>query len=91
MGDRRIVQLSIVVRDIEKSMETCWKILGIGPWDVYTFGQETVRDFTLYGEPVEWPFEFILALAMLGDMQWELIQPVKNVPIYEKFLREKGY
>jgi len=90
MGDRRIVQMSIVVRDIEKSMETCWKILDIGPWDVYTFGQETVRDFTLYGEPVEWPFEFILALAMLGDMQWELIQPVKNVPIYEKFLREKG-
>ncbi|GAH79418.1 unnamed protein product, partial [marine sediment metagenome] len=42
MSKREIVQLCIAVRDIEKSMERYWKVLGIGPWDVYTFSQETV-------------------------------------------------
>jgi len=31
MSGRKIVQLSVVVRDIEKAMERYWKILGIGP------------------------------------------------------------
>ena len=89
MSKREIVQICIVVRDIDRSMEKYWNTLGIGPWDVYTFSPETVKEFTLHGNPVK-DFEYRLALAMLGDMQWELIQPVKNVPIYEDFLREKG-
>ena len=89
MSKREIVQICIVVRDIDRSMEKYWNTLGIGPWDVYTFSPETVKEFTLHGNLVK-DFEYRLALAMLGDMQWELIQPVKNVPIYEDFLREKG-
>jgi len=89
MSKREIVQICIVVRDIDRSMEKYWNTLGIGPWDVYTLSPQTVKEFTLHGNPVK-DFEFRLALAMLGDMQWELIQPVKNVPIYEDFLREKG-
>lgn len=90
MSKRKIVQLCIVVRDIEKSMERYWKILDIGPWDVYTFSQETVKDFTLHGQSVKQPFKFILALATLGDIQFELIQPVKGSTPYESFLKEKG-
>ena len=90
MSKREIVQLSIVVRDIEKSMEEYWKILGIGPWDIYTFSQETVRDFSLHGQPVKKPFEFMLAVATIGNMQCELIQPVEGSTPYESFLKEKG-
>ena len=89
MSKRKVVQICIVVRDIDRSMEKYWNTLGIGPWDVYTFSSETVKEFTLHGKPVE-DFKYKIALAMLGDMQWELIQPIKNVPIYEDFLREKG-
>jgi len=90
MSEREIVQLSVVVRNIEKSMEKYWKILGIGPWDVYTFSQETIRDFSLYGQPVKKPFKFMLAVATLGNMQFELIQPVEGSTPYESFLKEKG-
>ncbi|GAJ05011.1 unnamed protein product, partial [marine sediment metagenome] len=90
MSKREIVQLCIAVRDIEKSMERYWKVLGIGPWDVYTFSQETVRDFTLHGQPVKQPFKFMLAVTMLGDIQFELIQPVDGPTLYEGFLKEKG-
>jgi len=89
MSKREIVQICIVVIDLDKSMEKYWKILCIGPWDVYTFNQETVRDFAVEGVLVD-DFEYKLAVAMLGEIQFELIQPVRNVPIYENFLREKG-
>ncbi|MBE0479329.1 VOC family protein [Candidatus Aerophobetes bacterium] len=87
---RKIVQICVVVRDIQKSMEKYWKILGIGPWDVHTFSPETVREFTLHGQPMTKPFKFMLAVAMLGDMQFELIQPVEGLSLYENFLKEKG-
>jgi len=90
MSERKIVQVCAVVRDIQKSMEKYWKILGIGPWDVYTFSSETVRDFTVRGQLVKQPFKFMLALATLGDIQFELIQPVQNCVLYERFLEENG-
>jgi len=90
MSERKIVQICMVVRDLQKSMEHYWKILGIGPWDVHTFSPETVREFTLYGQPVKQPFKFGLAVAMVGEIQFELIQPVEGPTIYESFLQEKG-
>jgi len=90
MKPREIVQVSVVVRDIDTSMEQYWKILGIGPWDVYTFNQDRVREFMLYGQPVKEPFSFFLALAHCGSMQFELIQPVSGPSLYESFLKTKG-
>ena len=90
-GEEGIVtQLGFVVRDIDEKMEHYSKILGVKPWDVYTFSPETgVRNFKWKGEEVE-DFEFKIALAKFGGVQFELIEPVKNVPIYQDFLREKG-
>jgi len=84
------MQICAVVRDIQKSMEGYWKILGIGPWNVYTFSPETIREFTLHGQPVKHSFEFIVATAWVGEIQFELVQPVKGPTIYESFLKEKG-
>ena len=79
----------MVVKDINQSMKKYWEVLNIGPWDVYTFNPHTLSEFKMRGELVE-DFEYKLALANFGDMQLELIQPVRNVPIYEDFLTEKG-
>lgn len=90
MSERKVMQICAVVRDIQKSMEEYWKILGIGPWNVYTFSPETIREFTLHGQPVKHSFEFIVATAWVGEIQFELVQPVKGPTIYESFLKEKG-
>jgi hypothetical protein len=34
LGD--VLQVGLVVRDLQKSMEAYWKLLGIGPWKIYT-------------------------------------------------------
>lgn len=54
MSERKVMQICAVVKDIQKSMEEYWKILGIGSWNVYTFSPETIREFTLHGQVVKY-------------------------------------
>jgi hypothetical protein len=76
------------VRDIEAAMRTYVHEYGIGPWDIYEFNPDTVRDMREDGQPVERAFR--LSLAMVGGVQWELIQPLDDESIYARFLAEKG-
>jgi hypothetical protein len=86
---RVVKQIAVVVKDVQASMEHYWKILGIGPWDVRHFTNASVRNFQVDGKPVTEPFEFICAVCWHGDLEYELIQPIKGPNIYWKFL-EKG-
>ena len=90
MKKRKIVQIGILVKDLQKSMERYWETLNIGPWDVHTFSSDTVKEFILCGQQVKSPFKFMVALAKFGDIQFELLQPVEGPTIYENFLKEKG-
>ena len=83
-------QVALVVRDMEKAMERYWTLLGIGPWDVRHFTNETVRDFHVDGQRVHEPFEFICAVTWEGDVELELIQPVEGPNIYWRHLDEEG-
>jgi methylmalonyl-CoA/ethylmalonyl-CoA epimerase len=82
------LQICVVVRDIEKTMRTYVHDYGIGPWDIYDFNPGTVSDMHEGGKPVERSFR--LALAMVGQLQWELIQPLDEESIYATFLAEHG-
>ena len=82
------IQIALVVQDIEATMRTYVNEYGIGPWDVYEFNSDTVRDMREGGEPVERSWR--LALAQVGQLQWELIQPLDEDSIYARFLAEKG-
>jgi len=85
-----IIQIGIVVRDLEKTMDNYEQLLNLSPWEIYTFSPENgVRDFSWKGEAVD-DFEYKLALATLNNIQFELIEPVKNVPVFENFLQKKG-
>lgn len=78
-------QICIVSRDIYRTMEGFVK-LGIGPWSIYTFGPDTCTDVTYRGKPSEHSMR--LALAVSGDMLWEVIQPLEGRSIYTDFLDE---
>ncbi len=85
-----IRQIALVVEDVDAAMEQYWTVLGIGPWDVRHFTPATVRDFCVAGQPVTEDFEFICAVTWVGDIEFELIQPVKGPNIYWDFLRRRG-
>jgi hypothetical protein len=82
------LQVSVVVRDLEAAMRTYVDDYGIGPWHVYEFNPGNVKDMRENGEPVERSWR--LAIAMVGQVQWELIEPLDEESIYARFLAEKG-
>ena len=82
------MQIGIVVRDLDAAIRRYVNDYGIGPWDVFEFNPGNVKDLREYGKPVKRSWR--LAVAMIGHVQWELIEPLDDESIYARFLAEKG-
>ena len=85
---KQVFQVCVVVKDIQKSVEQYWNIFGIGPWQIHTFQPPDLFDTTLRGKPE--PYTMKIAAAQIGNIQWELIQPLSGRSSYHEFLEEKG-
>lgn len=85
---KSVDQVAVVVKDIDRAMEHYVEELGIGPWSVYTFSPDWIQDMTFRGK--EQGYSMILALTQVGDVMYELIQPVQGPSSYEEFLNERG-
>lgn len=84
----RINQVCLMVKDIQKTMENYWNILGIGPWDLYDMHAPMTSELTYHGKPGQ--FKMKVALTMVGPTQLELIEPVSGESMYSDFLAEHG-
>ena len=82
------IQIGIVVRDLDAKMRRYVDDYGIGPWQVYQFKPGDLKDWREHGQRVEPSTR--LAVAMVGRVQWELIEPLDDKSIYARFLAEKG-
>lgn len=87
VGIGSIDQVAVVVRDLDASMERYVNEFGIGPWSVYMFSPDWIQ-MTFRGQ--EQGYVMKLALAQVGDMMYELIEPVQGPNTYEEFLNEHG-
>lgn len=85
-----IKQICVLVDDVQKAMKEYWEKFGIGPWDIRHFTPDTVHDLYVRGEAVTEGFDFICAVCWVGDMEFELIQPIKGPNIYWEFLEKYG-
>ena len=83
-----IGQVALVVKDLQKSMENYWNILGIGPWDIYPWEAPLVYDFKYHGKPSQ--SREIIAETLVGGVVLELCQPIEGDSIYQDFLTERG-
>lgn len=82
------LQVSVVVPDLDAAMQTYVEQYGIGPWDVYEFDPGNVQGMHEGGQPVERSWR--LALAQVGEVQWELVEPQDDDSVYARFLAEHG-
>jgi hypothetical protein len=87
-GERKIIQIAHVVKDIDRAMEKYYEILNIGPWEVYTFAPPALRECYFKGKPSD--ATWVLSLAWVGDTQFELMQPLSGESVYTHFLEKKG-
>jgi methylmalonyl-CoA/ethylmalonyl-CoA epimerase len=87
-GVNAINQVAVVVRDLDAAMERYWTELGIGPWDVYTYGPHRCSTMTFRG--ADQPYVMKLALAQVGPTQYELIEPIEGPTTYHEHLESRG-
>jgi len=83
-----ILQVCMVVKDCYASVKTYADKHGIGPWAIYDFTPDTVQDMSIRGKPQEYAMR--LALATVGNVELELIEPLDDKSDYAKFLKEHG-
>ncbi len=88
MKDGDIVQLAHVVRDLDKTVEKYWNDFRMGPWDIYTFTPEIVKNSLYRGKPSD--HTYLVALSSFGGVQMEIMQPLTGRSIYDEFLEAKG-
>jgi methylmalonyl-CoA/ethylmalonyl-CoA epimerase len=78
---RSIDQIGIVVRDVDKVIESWTKLLGVGPWEIREM-ETTDRA----GNKAKTRLGF----TNIGSVQIELIQSVEGKTFYADFLEEHG-
>jgi methylmalonyl-CoA/ethylmalonyl-CoA epimerase len=81
-------QIGIVVRDLDAAVRRYVDHFGIGPWQFYEFNAGNAQELKEYGEPVERSWR--LAVTMVGQVMWELIEPLDEKSVYARFLAERG-
>jgi catechol 2,3-dioxygenase-like lactoylglutathione lyase family enzyme len=74
-----------VVHDVERSASALAESLGIGPWSIRTVEP---ANCTVRGRDV--PFTFRVAVAPVGDSNYELLAPHTGDSIYVEHLATKG-
>jgi hypothetical protein len=85
----KICQIADVVWDLEKAVEKFWKTMGFGPWYFWDFEPPDLRDVYYRGIKVE-SSAFRIALAQIGPLQYEIMQPMYGIGIHREFLEKKG-
>lgn len=85
---KEISQVCVVVKDLEGVIEEYWMKLQIGPWKVYTFAPPRLTETYYRGRSAY--FTARLALAEVGPVMLEVVQPLEGESIYTEFLRKKG-
>lgn len=75
---RDIVQVAVVVKDIQSAMARYENVYGIGPWETMHLSRDSARNIMVDGKPLpeDEDYQVILAMAQVGNMNLELIQPL---------------
>ncbi len=84
-----VAQLGFVVKDLDAAVEQYWKLFGVGPWHFYTYGAPLLKKMSYRGKKVD--YRMRIALANIGPLRIELIQPLEGDTVYAEFVREHGY
>jgi hypothetical protein len=84
----QISQIAVVCNDLQKTMEQYTTLLGWGPWNVYRHEPPRLHETVVRGEPTD--YTMLGAETHVGDMGFELLQPLEGPSIYKEWLETHG-
>lgn len=82
------MQIGIVVRGLDATLRRYEDDYGIGPWGIFGITSENAPGLNHDGQPVKGSTRG--ATAMVGNVMWQVIQPLDELGIFARFLSEKG-
>ncbi len=82
------LQLGIVVRDLEATVRRYENDYGIGPWEFQQIDLGEEHNYREQGRPARRSNR--IAVATVGGVMWELIEPLEEEGTCARFLAEKG-
>lgn len=85
----KIAQIAFVVKDLDETVKNFHSLLGIGPWDFYTYKKPMVKEMSRNGKSSDYAMR--LALSNIGSLRIELIEQQYGDTVYQKFIDEHGY
>jgi len=88
--NRGICQIGILTKDLKKAMDAWIEYLKVGPWKVCEISDENTKNKTMNGSPNPNKFKMKVALASMGNIQIELIEPCYGLPLYEEHMKKYG-
>jgi len=88
MGILELRQTSIVVKDLEETIQQYRQLLGVENWETHDVDGSRMPVMTCHGRQVK--HRFRIAHAMVGYIQLELIQPLEGENIFSAFLEKHG-
>ncbi|MFC1956651.1 VOC family protein [Chloroflexota bacterium] len=81
----RIDHIGVTVKDIDKAVAH-YQSLGMGPFEpLYT----TLYDRQLHGKSVD-DVRVVIRVAKIGQVEFELVQPVSGESVHREFLEKHG-
>jgi methylmalonyl-CoA/ethylmalonyl-CoA epimerase len=85
---KKIDQVCLVVKDLQKTIEHYWNDFGIGPWKIFLFEEPLLREMTIKGKPAK--YRILIGMCKMENIFFEVIQPLSGDTTYQEFLEEKG-
>ncbi len=85
---RRVAQIGLVVRSVDATARRCWEEFGIGPWGFWTFDPSCVETMMVRGKRIDHAMR--IASTMIGEVEWEIIEPLDERSVYAEHLRQHG-
>jgi len=91
LENKKIVQVGIVVKNVEETARRYWELLSLGPWVFIDIKPPHLSDCYLHGVAVrDSDFGVKAAMANLGDLQFELLEPTFGSSTHMEFLKTHG-
>lgn len=85
---KEINHVAAVVRNLDDALRKHREILGIEPWIIHYFVPPFHRETYVREKPANYTIK--VAIARMGNMYYELIEPLEGPSVQKEFLETKG-
>jgi len=88
---KKFLHVGVVVRDLERTLNTLTNVFGIGPFKILDFppkDEESEIEMTYHGKPADFSAKF--CFADMGNIELEIIQPISGKSVWFDFLEKHG-